>query len=256
MEDGQINETAREPTKKERKDARKSLLSLLKRLRRACSRINQVSDWYDVVNDVQAVLHQHGNSIPAAQRRRIKDALLLPEATLAAAGRACQVLQIEVEKTAMAIAVPSAVASVVLKTVLVTMLLAAAVVFVAPLIADQIAVDVHIFNEGCDPFNLGDVSLPDTAFLPLADLILPSEVIHSGGDRVISVPPLPLEVDNITDPNILFIGFPAPVPDIPIPVRGATNIRFNEQPLLGERQTINLADLRGADEHVLVVRCE
>ena len=250
-----MNEHGRQPSRKERRDARKSLLSLLKRLRRACSTMDQIGDWYDVVNDVESVLHQHGRSIPAAQRRAVKDALQLPDVTLAAAGRACQVLQLEVQKSALSIVGTSALAGLLVKAVIATMLLAAAVVVAGPLLIDQSAVDVHIYNDGCDPFNLGDVSLPDNPLLPLADLILPSGIIASGTDRVFSVPPLPLEVDNASDRDILLLGFPGPIPQIPIPVQGATDIGFNDQPLLGTRRTINLADLNGADEHTLVVRC-
>ena len=246
-----MGQTEKKPTRKERKKARKDLAALLRRLRRWCRSMDQVSDWYDLAKDVEAVVNDNSRAIPAAQRRRLQEAMKLPEATMAGMGRACRVLQSEVGKTAAAVGGGATLAGAVGTVVLLT----AVVVLAATVAANQFAVNVHIFNHGCGPIDTMEAPFADSPLLSLAGLNLPPGAIFSGGDGVIAVPPLRLEADNATNPDMLTIRGPGQVQLISLPVGGAAEILFNGQSLLGVRQSINLANLGGAEEHILEVIC-
>ena len=246
-----MEQTTEKPTRKERKKARKDLMALLRRLRRSCKTMDQISDWYDLATDVEAIVNENGRAIPTRQRQRLQEALKLPEATMTGVGQACRVLQSEVAKTAAAVGGASTLAGTALMAAVTVVLLTAVVILAATVVANQTAVDVHIINKGCGPFDVTQVPFADSSILSLIGLRLPPEAIASGGNVVITIPPLRLKTDNVTDPNKLSIRGPGQV-KILLPVSRATDIRLNGQSLLGVQRTIDLA---GADEHVLEVSC-
>lgn len=248
MEYAQMEQSNEKPTRRERKKARKNLAALLRRVRRSCKSVGQVSDWYKLARDVEAVVNDNSTAIPAGQRRRLLEALKLPEATMAGVEQACGVLQSELGKTIAALGGATSLAGVASAVVLLT----AVVVMAVAVAASRNAVDVHIINHGCGPFDDAQGPLADSALLSLAGLGLLPQVIINGGNGVIQVPPLQFEVDNVTNPDRLSIRGPGQVLLVPILLREATDVRFNGRSLLGTRRIIDLA---GADEHVLEVIC-
>lgn len=240
------------PSRKEKKKARKELAALLKRLRKGCDVINQVSDWRDMAADVEAVVHDNYRAIPAGHRQRLLAALELPEATLGAMNSACRVLQAEVGKTAAAVGGASILSGAVVTAVLFT----AAVVLGAAVLFNQTAVDLHVINQGCGPLEDTDAFFANSSLLSLVGLDLLPEAVASGGDAVIPVSPVQFETDYDQNARVLTVYGPGQIQVASIPVGGVGDIRFNGQSLLvtgpNSRRAI---DFSRADEHRLEIDC-
>jgi hypothetical protein len=236
----------------ERKKAREASFLLLERLRGLCETVDQVNEWKDVIAEVGQLLQRYQDVIPADRRRRIREALELPEATLKGVTQACEALQGEVQGVISYLKPAPAIA-----TVLTAGLIAvAAGVLVVAVLGNMLAVDMTIHNEGC-----GDIPVRAAleggasalAGSPLPDLLgiqLP-EVIREGRAEVLSIPPVELEVDNLSDAGQLKLR--ALGAELPVPVSGAIDILFDDESILGTQGVLRLGP-RGA--HDLIIRCE
>ena len=254
-----MSEQAREQERRQKKDARKAATVLLKRLRKMCETLDQISDWQDVVEDVEELLNTHGDVIPAARERRIREITALPRATLGAATQACRVLQTEIKglTESEALAKPATPASPALSAVATGLIVVAAAVFVLTLTSNLVAVDIRIDNVGCGDLNVEEtlrasvgVPLNENPVLHILGITLPG-VIVEGESAVISVPPIRFDLDNQTDPNKIWIR--ASGLELPLPIGTPTAIHFDGESLLGRQASIKL---RARGDHHLVIRCE
>lgn len=237
-------------TRREKKKAHRALTALLRRLRASCELVDTMADWYELARDVENVLMEHNRAIPASRQKRIREVLQLPEATLAGVRQACSVLQLEVESAAALIGTAPAFGSVLLVGVAV---LAVAVGSLTA-VSNATAVDVRVYNQGCDPVVVSRLPLGDSPVLRVAGINLPAEPIVDGGSDIISLPPVPLDVEGDPDTGQMIVRVLQRV-EVPLALGRATDISFDGQPILGSRSTLDLSRLDGRAEHELVITC-
>lgn len=240
-------------TRKERKKARNAFALFLKRLRKMCATIDKVNDWQTVVAEAENLLHIYQDAIPVEKRRRIQEALKLPNATLQGVNQACQVLQFEVEGLIKYLKPAPAVATLLTAGAIVV----AAAVFVAAVVSNIVAVDITIRNQGCEDLYVAD-ALGDSVGIVLANNLLLSpfgielpEVIAMDSVEQMTMPPLAIHVDNKTDPNALSIDIYGAM--IPFTIGEASEILFDEDSILGVKKDI---DLGQGEAHELTIMCE
>lgn len=244
------NQREDRPTRRERKNARRALTALLRRLRASCGAIGTVGDWYDLAGDVEHVLIQHDAAIPARAEARIREALRLPEATLAGVQQACSVLSLELERAAALVGAAPAAGPVLLAG----LALVAVAVGVLTVIANATAVDVRVFNQGCDPVVVSGLPLGGTPLLRVAGITLPAQPIVDGGNGVISLPPVRLDVEGRPDTGQMIVRGLERL-ELPLALGRATDISFDGQSLLGGPITLDLGRLDGRAEHELIITC-
>jgi hypothetical protein len=216
-----------------------------------CEVVDQISEWRDVAAEVVELLNTHQAAIPSGRERRIREALELPEATLSGVQQACRVLQLEVEGLVASLpAVPG------IATVLGAGLIAvAAGVLVVTVVSNLVAAEIQIHNEGCGDLPVAEVlGIPGRALLdtPLPDVLgiaLP-EVIEDGGSAAVSLPPVSILVDNVTEPGVFQLGVLGL--ERRLLAGQVTDVLFDGASLLGARRLISL----GQDGlHELTIRC-
>lgn len=208
-------------TRQERRRARGAFALLLRRLRRMCEVVDQISDWRDVAAEVVELLNTHQAAIPADRERRIRQALELPEITLKGMEQACRVLQVEVEGLIKYLRpVPAAATALVAGVIIV-----AAGVFVLTVVSNLVAVDIRVSNKGC-----GD--LPVT------------EVLGIPGNRLLDTA-LP-DILGITLIRVLGVEQRFPAGEV-------TDVVFDGASLLGVRTLISVAQ---DGPHELTIKCE
>jgi hypothetical protein len=239
-------------TRKERKKARNAFALFLKRLRKMCEIIDKVNDWQTVVAEAENLLHIYQDAIPAEKRRRIREALELPEATLQGVNQACQLLKFEVEGLIKYLKPAPALATLLTASVIVVV----AAVFVAAVVSNIVAVDITIRNQGCEDLYVAD-ALGDNVGIVLANNLLLSpfgielpEVIAMDSVEQMTMPPLAIHVDNETNPNALSIDIYGVM--IPFTVGQASEILFDGDSILGVQKDI---DLGQGETHELTIIC-
>ena len=240
------NEAASGENKKEKRKARKALMLFLKRLRRACEIIETADDWSDIVGDLDGLLAQHQLGIPATYRQRLQSASTLTSPTLQGLGRACDTLQLEVERVIKGLPAGGGVG-----LAAVGVLIGVAIVAgVAVTVINLRSVEVVIRNEGC-----ADISLFEGLAPLMEDVIntvgidLP-ERIPEGGEETLRMPGVKVQIDGTQGDSfrIGLAGF-----SVPLELgRRVTSVELDGRSLLGQRTTVDLRDSR---EHELVVRC-
>ena len=87
----------KKPTRRRRRKAANAWLRLLRRLQKSCQTLEKLEDWDKIVAEVQELLDEYGDVVPADNQRQVRKALKLTDATLAGARQACSVLQTEVK---------------------------------------------------------------------------------------------------------------------------------------------------------------
>jgi hypothetical protein len=208
-----------------RKKARRAFSLLLERLRGLCETVDQVNEWRDVVAEVGELLQRYQDVIPADRRRQIREALELPETTLKGVTQACEALQFEVEGVIKYLKPAPAIATALTAGLIVV----AAGVLAVVVLGNTLAVDMTIHNEGCGDIPVraalegGASALAESPFPDLLGIQLP-DVIREGSTEVLSIPPVDLEVDNLTDAAELKLR--ALGEELPVPVSGAVDILF------------------------------
>ena len=208
-----------------------------------------MGEWYDLARDVEGLLVEHHAAIPASRQQRIREILRLPEATVAGARQACSVLQLEVESLLGVVGAASGAGTAILAGFIV---LAVAVGAVAG-VSNATAVDVRVFNRGCDPVYLTSLPLSNTPVMRAAGITLPGAPILDGGDDVISLPPVRLDVESDADTGQMVLRALQRI-ELPVALGRATDISFDGQPILSRRITLDLR-LNGRPEHELVISC-
>jgi hypothetical protein len=240
------------PKREERKKARKESTLLLERLRELCKVIDRVSDWQDVVGNVEELLTSYHDVVPIERRHRIRKALELPEATLKGVQQACQVLQVEVEGLIRYLKPVPAVGTV----LTVGLIIVAVGVFAVTVVSNVVAVDVVIHNQGCgdipvaEAIDIGGIPLAENPLLDAFGIRLPA-VIKEGSTQVLSLPPIDLEVDNRTESSELMLR--ASGQELRVPITGATGILFDGESILGRQRVVHLGSRR---THELTIRCQ
>jgi hypothetical protein len=240
-------------TREERKKARNAAALLLNRLRDMCKVVDRVSEWRDIVAEVEGLLKTYQDDIPADRQRRLREAMELPEATLKGMQQACQVLQAEVEGLIKYLKPAPAVATILTAGVIVI----AAGVFVLTVVSNALAVDILVQNQGCGDLPVAAVvrtyagALLDTPLPDSLGISMPEE-IQDGGSEVVSLPPVGVRVDNMTERSEVRIKFLWV--ELPLHLGEATDdVVFDGESLLGRQTAL---DLGPNDEHELTIRCE
>lgn len=239
-----------QPTRRERRKAHRALTTLLRRLRRSCEIMGTLEDWHDLAREVRGLLVEHDEAIPSGTQRRIVDALRLPEATLAGARQACSVLQLEVERAAALVGAAPALGS----GLLAGLAVVAVAVGALAAVSNATAVDVRVFNQGCDPVVVSSLPLAGTPLLRVAGITLPAGAIADGGSDVISLPPVRLDVEGYPDTGQMILRSLQQV-ELPVALGRATDITFDGQSILGGPTTLDLRRLDGRAEHELIITC-
>ena len=233
--------------KKEKKKARKALMLFLKRLRRACEVIETADDWSGIVEDLDGLLAAHQLGIPFVSRQRLQSASTLASPTLTGVGRACDLLQLEVERAIKGLPAGGGGAGL----AIVGAVIAVAVVVAGVVIAVNLrSVEVVIRNEGCGTISLLGSQLPIVEdVINTVGIELPDR-IPTGGQESLRMPGLKIEID-ATEGSTAYLtiaGF-----RVPLELgHNVTSLELDGRPLLGRRTQVNLRELR---QHELVVRC-
>jgi len=223
-----------------KKKARAALLAFLRRLRKACKVMEAVDTWQNCMQELEALLQRYQADIPPAHLQRLSNALQLTDPTRAGIGKACKVLQFELEQTIDILPAASHLAaSLVGGLVVVALAIGALVTYL-----ESTAVEVVIINNGCGPI--------ETAGMPidLPGLHLPGQPIPSGGRGIARVPRMTVDIDATQQGRVTvtILGFSVPVQ---IGQR-ATDVRLDGVPILGHRTSLRLGTRR---QHELVVSC-
>lgn len=109
----------------------------------------------------------------------------------------------------------------------------------------QTSVEITIQNKGC-----GTMQVSGGMPINIPGLSLPKDPIPSGGSSVVTIPPLPMQVDGTKTGSLSLtalkysLGFGLP--------SNITNVTFNEKSLLGTTTTIRLSE---KDSHTLALIC-
>jgi len=254
MSEEQVERTDEERAEEEeRKEAREQFALLLERLRGECERIDELSEWEDLVTEVDELLTTYHDVIPASRQRRIREAMALGEATLKGVKQACRVLELEVEQLIRYLRVGPGVATILTAGLIVI----AAGVLIVTVVSFFRAVTISVHNEGCGPLPVAELNegqspvALDRGLLVVLSVELPDTIPEGDPPTLISVPPVLLQVDYQEEPGELTLR--ALGQALPLPLAGATAIEFDEESVLESGKEF---DLRAASEHVLLIRCE
>ncbi len=158
--------------KKRQQQARKALEAFLAKLRDACKTIAGIEQWLAHTKLLESILHEYEDALPSDAQTRLRAAMKVADATRAALEKACEVLQLEVEKV---IALLPAAAALSLGTALIAALIVGAVaVGGAAAISAATAATLTIENKNC-----GDIIFPPIP-IPAPGLELPNRAIRAG----------------------------------------------------------------------------
>ena len=246
----QQNRRSRNEQKEERKEARAAFRVLLRRLRGKCDTLDELSEWEELLREVDALLTEYQEVIPAGREQRVRDAMDLGEATVAGMQEACRVLRIEVERLVRYLGVAPALGTVATGALVVV---AAGVVVVAVLSFIR-AVDIAVYNHGCGTIPVGEmIEAPlsvDSGLLDVLGVDVPDAIPEGEPPTVISVPPVVMAIEYQPERSALMLEAVGRRQAFPIPP--ATAIEFDGQSVLESRREF---DLRAGSEHELRIRC-
>lgn len=121
-------------------------------------------------------------------------------------------------------------------------------------VSNATAVDVRVFNQGCDPVYLTGLPLIGTPVMRVAGITPPGRPILDGENDVISLPPARLDVESDTDAGVMILRALQRI-EMPVALGRATDISFDGQPILVGHSTIDLRRLDGRAEHELIITC-
>jgi hypothetical protein len=233
----------REDKRKKRK-ARAALVMFLKRLREACKVFETGNEWVDFMRQLEPLLQEYEQQIPAAHLQHLRNAMQLTDSSRGGLKKACRILQSELKEV---IGILPAGAS--LLPVLIGGLIAVAVAVAAAYVyVDYTAVEITIINNGCQPIApVGRLPLP----VDVPGLDLPETTIPAGGSGSARVPRLKLQVDGTQSGTVSLtaLGFTLPVG------LGSQNpsITFDGVPITGRRVSVDLSERK---QHELVLTCK
>jgi hypothetical protein len=233
-------QTQNKQEKERKRKARAALLAFLQRLRKACKVLQGIDTWQECMQELETLLQHYQADIPAAHLQRLRNAMQPTDTTRAGLGKACKVLQWELEQTIDILPTASHSAAGLLGgLVVVAVAIGALVIFL-----EQTAVEVVVVNDGCSP--IAATGMP----INLPGLHVPSQPIPSGGRAVARVPRISVEIDATQQGRVelVFLGFSVPVQ---IGQR-VSDVRFDGSSVLGQRTSLRLGT-RG--QHELVVAC-
>lgn len=183
--------------KKKQRQARQALSNYLKKFRRACDSIETAEEWAEMVSELSDILEDYAPEIPTAHKTGLAQAATLLDPTRAGISKACQVLQLELEKAIKAL--PSGGCSCGcltggLLTALVGLIVLAALLVAAIAFLTR-PIDITLINHGCNTLLVRE-SIPPT-FDPVISLLgmaLPDR-IESGQAGIITTRSLPISVE-------------------------------------------------------------
>lgn len=241
-----VDESRREKKKKSKR-ARKALLAFLRRLNKACKTFQTADQWYGLVEQLEPIIQDHAEAIPANDQGRLRQAMQLAGAGREGLARGCDVLQFELSHVAGSL--PGAVGA---GTAVLGVVVAAAVVVTAAVVTmNARAARLVIQNRACGPLPLAGGMVPglDWAFGALG-VQLPDQPIPDGGSGTITLPPVAFDLD-CTDGEACFLKVLGQSAPISLGHRVAA-VTLDGEPLLGQATRV---EVRPRSTHVLLVEC-
>jgi hypothetical protein len=233
----------REDKRKKRK-ARAALVVFLKRLQNACKIFKSGDEWVDFVRQLEPLLQEYEQQLPAAHLQRLRNAMQLTDASRAGLKKACRILQSELKEVIRILPAGGTLLPVVIGG-LIALAVAVAALYIY---IDATAVEVTIINNGCRPIApVGRLPLP----IDLPGVDLPDTAIPAGGSGTARVPRLKVQVDGTQSGTVSLdiLGFTLPIGT------GSQNpsITFDGVPVSGRRVSVDLGERK---RHELVLTCK
>ncbi len=244
--------TEQPPNKQKQQRARKTLSDFLTRLRKACDTISTINDWVEIAGELNGILGLYQAEIPGSNRQRLTEALELTETSREAVSQACDILQLELQKTIDALPKGGCSCGCLALSALLG-LAAAAFLIVGALVLFSQPVEVIVINEGCRPF-LVQQGVPP-GFQPAISLLgieLP-EVIPPGEQGGFEIPGLPVSVgvDGSGGRSVRISGLGVSQTfDVSADV---VFIELDGEPVLGSARSVRIRD---QDLHTVLIICE
>jgi hypothetical protein len=233
----------REDKRKKRK-ARAALVVFLKRLQDACKVFQTGDEWVDFVRQLEPLLQEYEQQIPAPYLQRLRNAMQLTDSSRAGLKKACRVLQTELRQVIRILPAGGTLLPVLIGGLIV---LAAAVASLYAYI-DYSAVEITVINNGCRPIApVGRLPLP----IDLPGVDLPDTTIPAGGSGTGRVPRLKVQIDGTQSGTVSLtaLGFTLPIGT------GSQNpsVTFDGVPISGQRISVDLGERA---RHELVLTCK
>jgi hypothetical protein len=230
--------------KRKKRRARAALILFLKRLQKACKVFETADEWLDVVSELESLLEEYAQQIPAAHLQHLQNAMQLTDTTRAGLKKACRILQSELKEVIRLLpAGGSILPALAGGAIALAVAVAALYIYV-----DITAVEITIINNGCRPIApVGRVPLP----IDLPGVDLPDTTIPAGGSGTARVPRLKVEVDGTQSGTVSLTALGVTLP-IGVGSQNPT-ILFDGVPISGQRVSINLAERK---QHELVLTCK
>lgn len=220
--------SARDP-KKKKSEARALLIQLLTRLKQECESLERIEQWYERVHELESILQEYADVIPADVQRRLDQATHVTDSTRMGLQKACSLLKQEVVDAIAALPAGTLLAPV-LAAALVGLVI---VVGAGVTYLNLTAVQLTIVNNGCAPIVLGG-QLP---FLQWVGIEMP-ESIPTNGRGTAKLPQVSANLDATETGTIKLslLGYTRPIA-VASDLRTAT---LNGASLLGQRLSVNL----------------
>lgn len=243
------------PSEKERekrqRKLRKELLLLLKRLRKACARFEQVEQWLEYAQKALDIAERYTDVLSARDRQRIREAVELEDRSLAGVRAACQVLQLEIERILATL--PAAVAGSAALGLAVKILIGLAVLAgaTAAVLSLSRPASVRFSNVNCGPIPIAEsLSPPIVGLAQGFGIRLPGH-LKSGEVAEADIPALlPSITLDATHPPTLHLR--TSFLDVPLEVSSTlADIVVNGKSVLGQR--VSLRPKAGAEVFIEVI---
>ncbi len=251
-----LGNTGEEPRvdRRRQREARRSLLGFLRRLRVACETFETADDWVEFVTGLNDILNLYQLEIPESSRQNLEAAMQLTDASREGIAQACQGLQLEIEKAIELLpkgggccgCLPAAlIAGFAALVVILGVLGAGYIMFTNP-------VEVRVANQGCGTLLVRE-GLPPV-LVPVVGLLgvkLPNE-IPPGAEELIEVPSVPVtfQISPSSDRSLILsvLGYSQTI-DLSGNVSGVTVNGIN---LLDGTYNVNVRD---REQHSVVISC-
>ena len=231
--------------RKRKKQAKKALLSFLKRLRGLCNKFDSVNKWLERVEKLNTILDEYDDVFDKEDRKRLKKAAEIQDATRAGISAACKVLTFEIEKTLAGMAVGLTFSSVVITVFIATAVIVGVVVGIS-----KIPVSIHIHNRGCSDIPLGEALPPTVRVLFKTTVGDIPDSIDMDQEETLQAPRLPLKITlEMVSANDLRLDLGL----FSLPINtNAESVQFDGEEVLDGPVTKRLTE---QSEHTLIIIC-
>ena len=192
----QGNAAGRKPDKRKQGEARDDLENFLQKLKQACATMETANDWADSIKELNNLLEIYKFEIPADRENGLLQAMNLVNPTREGIIQACNVLELEIEKTIESLpgrgrgcgCMRGGLAAIAIGLAVVVGLVIAAGYFILQ------PVEVNVVNAGCGPmFVRQGIPVQLQPVVNFLGVDLP-DIIDTDGEGRFQVPGLPLRV--------------------------------------------------------------